>query len=605
MRSLLRWSALTSALQLVLLAAPAHSDPKPKGPQGCSPTYAALFISPTPSCGSVLQATVGTPLTFTVNASDADVGDAVELGVTGLPVGAQLSTALPASGNPVSTNFSWTPAAGDTGSHVVTFSAYDGCAAGPTTCAFTVNVSRGAGTCSPTNAALFQSPTPSCGSVFQATVGTPLTFSVLASDADGDSVELGVTGLPAGAQLSTPLPSTGIQASTDFSWTPAAGDTGSYVVTFSAYDGCAAGPTTCAFTVNVSRGAGTCSPTNVALFQSPTPSCGSVFQANVGTPITFTVLASDADGDSVDLGVTGLPAGAQLSTPLPTSGNPASTNFSWTPAAGDTGSYVVTFSAYDGCAPGATTCTFTVQVDGGAIGNPPDCSAAFVADSEIWPPNGRMVPIHIEGIEDPDGDSFTIQVTEVTQDEAVGSDDGSCDARIDEDGNVSVRAKRDGHGNGRVYHVTFVATDANGASCEGSVVVCVPHDQGRSRHNECVDDGQNFRVAGTCFADDDDDDGDDGDGDDARGKNKDDIDLKVTQVAAGVAKVEYTLSTEAEMSLSVYNVAGRRVATIVEGRQPAGTGSAQWAPVNPVPTVYFVQLKSGDKSVAKRIFFIR
>ena len=63
--------------------------------------------------------------------------------MTGLPAGAQLSTALPASGNPVSTNFTWTPAAGDVGAHVITFTAFDGCAAGPTQCAFTVNVSSG------------------------------------------------------------------------------------------------------------------------------------------------------------------------------------------------------------------------------------------------------------------------------------------------------------------------------------------------------------------------------------------------------------------------------------------------------------------------------
>jgi hypothetical protein len=143
-----------------------------------------------------------------------------------------------------------------------------------------------------------------------------------------------------------------------------------------------------------------------------------------------------------------------------------------------------------------------------------------------------------------------------------------------------VRARRDGSGNGRVYHLTFVATDENGASCEGSVEVCVPHDQGR--HNECVDDGQSFAIQSACFADDDDD-GDDGNSD-GRGRKKDEIDLKVTQVSAGVAQVEYTLPAEAQVLLSVYNVAGRRIATIVEGNRPAGTSSAQWVPTNLVPT---------------------
>ena len=158
MHSLLRWSAPAGALQLLFIAAIAHSAPVPQNPQGCSSTNVALFESPTPGCGSTLQASVGTPLTFTVKAADADKGDVVELGVTGLPAGAQLSTALPASGNPVSTDFTWTPTAGDAGMHTITFTAFDGCAAGPTQCSFTVNVSATKG-CSQANVALFVATT--------------------------------------------------------------------------------------------------------------------------------------------------------------------------------------------------------------------------------------------------------------------------------------------------------------------------------------------------------------------------------------------------------------------------------------------------------------
>ena len=45
-----------------------------------------------------------------------------------------------------------------------------------------------------------------------------------------------------------------------------------------------------------------------------------------------------------------------------------------------------------------------------------------------------------------------------------------------------VRAERVGNpktpGNGRVYHITFEATDAAGGSCTKTVKVGVPHDQG-------------------------------------------------------------------------------------------------------------------------------
>jgi len=298
----------------------------------------------------------------------------------------------------------------------------------------------------------------------------------------------------------------------------------------------------------------------------------------------------------VQLNVSGLPAGATLSTPLPASGNPVSTNFSWTPTASDVGIHEFNFSAFDGCAAGPTTCTFSIEVVNVGGGNPPNCSGAYVANSEIWPPNGRMVPVNIQGIQDPDGDSFTIHVASITSDEAIGSGDAACDGN----GNASVRARRDGNGNGRVYHVNFIATDVNGASCEGSVQVCVPHDQGH--RSSCVDDGQNFHVQTACTGDD----GNVGKGNSetAAGKKKEEVDLQVTQLSSGVAQVEYTLPAEARMSLAVYNVAGRRIATILEGRQPAGTRTTQWVSTTRAPGVYFVQLRTADKSVARRIFFV-
>ncbi len=54
-----------------------------------------------------------------------------------------------------------------------------------------------------------------------------------------------------------------------------------------------------------------------------------------------------------------------------------------------------------------------------------------------------------------------------------------------------VRAERSGTrkvpGNGRVYHIAFTATDPDGYACTGSVLSCVPHDQGQ--RSTCVDEG--------------------------------------------------------------------------------------------------------------------
>ncbi|HEV2852564.1 MAG TPA: SBBP repeat-containing protein [Thermoanaerobaculia bacterium] len=124
-----------------------------------------------------------------------------------------------------------------------------------------------------------------------------------------------------------------------------------------------------------------------------------------------------------------------------------------------------------------------------AFNRPPDCSAAFASPATLWPPNGRLVPVSIRNVTDPDGDLVTITVTAVRQDEPL-TKPGVPDATGAGTSGVSLRADRDGKGDGRVYHLSFEARDPLGASCTGTVAVCVPHDQGRGR--TCGDGGGLF-----------------------------------------------------------------------------------------------------------------
>lgn len=159
---------------------------------------------------------------------------------------------------------------------------------------------------------------------------------------------------------------------------------------------------------------------------------------------------------------------------------------------------------------------------------PPECAGAVAQPAVLWPPNDRMVPVHIGGVSDPDGDPVVITVNRVTQDESprgsgseageiamrrdlghidgatvaadaglgVGRSHDRCpDAVISANGTVELRAERSSEGNGRVYTIWFTASDPNGGSCDGSVRVCVPHDQ---RRRACFDDGQNFSSLGSC-----------------------------------------------------------------------------------------------------------
>ncbi len=133
---------------------------------------------------------------------------------------------------------------------------------------------------------------------------------------------------------------------------------------------------------------------------------------------------------------------------------------------------------------------------------PPDCSEASANPACLWPPNHKMVPVSITGVTDPDGDPVTIVITGITSDEATASDKGAGGAKHapDADGvgtdTAELRAERSGKSNGRVYVISFTASDGKGGECEGSVQVNVPHDQRPARRApapcEADDDGQNY-----------------------------------------------------------------------------------------------------------------
>ena len=115
---------------------------------------------------------------------------------------------------------------------------------------------------------------------------------------------------------------------------------------------------------------------------------------------------------------------------------------------------------------------------------PPDCTNASPSERYLWPPNHRLVPISIIGVNDPDGDEVTLSITGITQDEPVnglGDGDTSPDGFGVGTAQAEIRVERSGRGNGRVYYISFTADDKKGGTCSGQVIVGVPHDQGKGR----------------------------------------------------------------------------------------------------------------------------
>lgn len=123
-----------------------------------------------------------------------------------------------------------------------------------------------------------------------------------------------------------------------------------------------------------------------------------------------------------------------------------------------------------------------------------DCTPATASPNTLWPPNHKLVDIDISGVLSENGDPALITVTGIEQDEPVN---GLGDGDISPDGfgvgtdSPQVRRERSGTGDGRIYFISFDASDVNTtASCTGVVAVGVPHDQGQG--STPIDSGVRF-----------------------------------------------------------------------------------------------------------------
>ena len=103
-----------------------------------------------------------------------------------------------------------------------------------------------------------------------------------------------------------------------------------------------------------------------------------------GQPLSFSVTATDPDGDPLTYTASPLPSGASFTGQA----------FSWTPVPGQAGSYTVTFSVSDGTLQDAEPVTMTVQADSLTI-------SGTIRQTTGQPLSGAVAKI--ENIEYPDG----------------------------------------------------------------------------------------------------------------------------------------------------------------------------------------------------------
>ena len=286
-------------------------------------------------------------LTFTLLAADPD-GDTIAYSMSSTPGGAAF--------NALTGSFSWTPSYTQSGSYSVTFTATAGALKDDEMMTITVvNV----------NAA------PVLAAVGNKSIneGAALTFTLTASDIDGDAISYSMTPTPTGVTLNA--------ASGLFSWTPNYAQSGSYTVTFTATAGVLEDDEMITVTVVNVDG-----PPVLATIDDKT--------TDEGTPLTFTLTASDIDGDAISYSMTPTPTGVTL--------NAASGLFSWTPDYDMAGSYTVTFTATAGALRDDEMITITVS----NVNRPPVMSA--IPDQSTF----ETMPISFTvSATDPDGEALT------------------------------------------------------------------------------------------------------------------------------------------------------------------------------------------------------
>jgi hypothetical protein len=96
----------------------------------------------------------------------------------------------------------------------------------------------------------------------------------------------------------------------------------------------------------------------------------------------------------------------------------------------------------------------------------------------LWPPNHKMATITPSVAVTDANPGTTVKLVSVTSsepDNGLGDGDTANDIVINADGTMLLRAERSGAGSGRVYTITYQATDIAGNTSVASATVTVPH----------------------------------------------------------------------------------------------------------------------------------
>ncbi len=295
-------------------------------------------------------------LRFTISANDLD-SDRLSYSATGLPPGSNFD---------VNTHeFTWTPDFDDSGAYSITFTVSDGSLLDSET----ISVSVGS---------VNRAPELDTIADMSVSEGSELSFPIFANDPDLDSLTYSATGLPSGSNFDVDTH--------EFAWTPDFDDSGTYSITFIVSDGLLSDSETISITVNDINRA---------------PVLGEIGNKSIaeGFKLSFTILGTDPDLDSLTYSVVDLPSGASF--------NEGSRLFSWTPDYDDSGTYSVSFTVSDGSLSDSETITLSV----GSVNRAPELN--MIGNKQV--DENLELNFSVSAI-DPDSDTLIYSVANIPSD---------------------------------------------------------------------------------------------------------------------------------------------------------------------------------------------
>ncbi|SFM85372.1 putative Ig domain-containing protein [Methanolobus profundi] len=330
----------------------------------------------------------GSELVFTVSGSDPD-DDTVTLEATGVPSGASFDENTG--------EFSWTPGFDDSGTYSITFTISDGSLSDSETISISVgSVNRA----------------PELNPIGNKSVdeNSELRFTVSGTDPDGGTLVYSVEDAPLDVSFD--------ENSGEFIWIPGYEDSGTYDLTFIVSDGFLSDSETVTITVNnVNRAPVLAAIGNKAVAE--------------GSELSFTVSASDPDGDDPVLSAVGVPDDASF--------DENTGQFTWTTDFDDSGSYSVTFSVSDG----SLSDSETISISVGSVNRAPVMGT--IGNREVDENSEIVISLSAT---DPDEDQLVYSISNSPEDASFSSSTGQFRWTPD-------------HESSGIYPVTFTVSDGS------------------------------------------------------------------------------------------------------------------------------------------------